>query len=98
MARLMHAQGGVYMKDLNELVTHLVICGEAQNMDDDELRTPKLLWALDQNKARQRRRLIQRQRPEERRLSEDSPELTPDIHIVWADWFWDCLKTGGNYI
>jgi len=98
MARLMHAQGGTYMKDLNEHVTHLVICGEVQTMDDDEVRTPKLLWALEQNKARQRQRLLQRQSSERRRLIGDSPELVPDIHIVWAEWFWDCLKSGGDYM
>jgi hypothetical protein len=98
MARLMYAHGGTYMKDLNEHVTHLIICGEAQNMDNDEVRTPKLLWALHQNRARQRQRLIQRQQPEQTRLTEDSPESMPDIHILWAEWFWDCLKTGGDYI
>jgi len=97
MARLMHAQGGTYMKDLNEHVTHLVICGEAPSMDNDEVRTPKLLWALGQNKARQRQRLLQRQSSERRKLIGDTPKLVPDIYIVWAEWFWDCLKSGGDY-
>ena len=98
MARLMHAQGGTYMKDLNEHVTHLIICGEAQTMDDDEVRTPKLLWALEQNKARQKQRLIHRQRSERRKFIEDSFELMPDIDIVWTEWFWDCLKSGGDVV
>lgn len=95
MARLIAEQGAAYMKDLDETVTHLLICGEAQDLNDEDVRTPKLIWALDQNKGRQRQRLIHRQRSEQARSLDDHPEPPPDIHIVWAEWMWDSLTSGG---
>jgi twin BRCT domain len=103
MARLMHEQGGTYAKDLNDSVTHLLICGDARDQQDlkseDGGLNPKIAWTLEENEARQRSRTMRQQvqaGKKRRRVIEDEDDLKPDIMIVWSEWFWDCLAAHGE--
>lgn len=97
MARLITEQGAMYMKDLSEEATHLLICGDAVNFEDEDVQTRKVEWTLQVNKARKRDRAVRQQRLSQRRNADDVPEPPPDIHIVWVEWLWDSLKFGGRH-
>ena len=104
MARFMHEHGATYAKDLDDSVTHLLICGDAHDRHELESEdggiNPKIAWALEENEARQRARIIRRQRIQtgnkRRRVIEDEDDLKADILIVWSEWFWDCLAAYGK--
>lgn len=52
MARLIHSEGGTYLKDIDDRVTHLLICGGETNLGDEETLAPKIQWVMQQNRKR----------------------------------------------
>ncbi|KAF8311721.1 hypothetical protein DL93DRAFT_2168828 [Clavulina sp. PMI_390] len=96
IARLISDQGGVYLKDLNDTATHLLIFGDGQSLEDDDIQTAKFNWAVQRNAGLNQLRKIRDDDIRKRRIVDDE-EPPNDIHIIWSEWFWDCLTFGGRH-
>src|SRR5258708_2784725 len=92
IARIMEDHGASYSKDVNDSVTHLIICGSAHSpfspFDDPPIKVREAL-RLNETRSIPSTPDIP---PRKRKYGELSGSAAQEpIYIVWSEWFWDGL-------
>lgn len=89
MGAAIQANGGLFAKDLDRDVTHVLICGETVGRELLEpgsriVESEKAMWA--------RRINSERKKKASQKHGDKDVEL---IHVVWEEWFWDSMTYEG---
>ena len=75
-------------------MTHLLVCGDAQDQNEEGFLSDKVQWALGNNR---RRRQFKEGGGRKNGATSDKGEDLPEVHVIWSEWFWDCLEAGGQF-
>jgi hypothetical protein len=89
MGTAIQANGGLFAKDLDRDVTHVLICGDTVGREPLELgsrivESEKAMWARKINSERKKKA--------SQKHGDKDVEL---IHVIWEEWFWDCMTYEG---
>lgn len=90
MGAAIQANGGLFAKDLDRDVTHVLICGETVGRELLEpgsrvVESEKAMWARKINSERKKKAA--------QKHADKDVEL---INVVWEEWFWDCMTYEGG--
>ncbi|KAG8903637.1 hypothetical protein FRB99_002912 [Tulasnella sp. 403] len=82
LGHMINSNGGRYCKNLDQKVTHLVVCSPPSQDDEPEtLETEKIQWARKVNVERKKHGV----------------EQDGLIKLVWEEWLWDSVDWKGRW-
>ncbi|KAF8339719.1 uncharacterized protein EI90DRAFT_3151191 [Cantharellus anzutake] len=98
MAQIIEDQGGCYSKDVDQSVTHLILCGSINaplnSIGDIPLKVQEAMWINETRSTPSTPYNF----PRKRKYGESSGLSTHGpIQIVWSEWLWDCAYARGRF-